>query len=61
MHSCSYSQRIAPDQHGCFPLLVCLIYDPGDDNTEGLEKTDAAEEAEVEEKIDAGFKEGGVK
>jgi hypothetical protein len=44
-----------------FPLLVGLNYDPGDDNTEGLEKTDAAEEAEVEEKIDAGFKEGGVK
>jgi endonuclease/exonuclease/phosphatase (EEP) superfamily protein YafD len=34
-----------------FPILVGLNYEPDDDNTEGLEKTDAGEEAEVEEKI----------
>jgi endonuclease/exonuclease/phosphatase (EEP) superfamily protein YafD len=44
-----------------FPLLVGLNYEPDSDNTEGLEKTDAGEEAEVEEKIDAAVKEGAVK
>jgi endonuclease/exonuclease/phosphatase (EEP) superfamily protein YafD len=44
-----------------FPLLVVLSYEPGGDNTEGLEKTNPAEEAEVEEKIDAGLKEGAEK
>lgn len=39
-----------------FPLLIGLNYDPGDDNTEGLEKTDAGEKAEVEEKIEDGKK-----
>lgn len=34
-----------------FPLLIELNYEPDNDNTEGLEKTNAAEEAEVEEKI----------
>jgi hypothetical protein len=38
-----------------FPLLIGLNYEPDDDNTEGLEKTDAGEEAEVEEKIEEGF------
>jgi hypothetical protein len=37
-----------------FPLLIGLNYEPDDDNTEGLEKTDAGEEAEVEEKIEDG-------
>jgi endonuclease/exonuclease/phosphatase (EEP) superfamily protein YafD len=35
-----------------FPILVGLNYEPDDDNTEGLEKPDAEEEAEVEEKIE---------
>ncbi len=35
-----------------FPLLIGLNYEPDNDNTEGLEKTNAGEEAEVEEKID---------
>jgi endonuclease/exonuclease/phosphatase (EEP) superfamily protein YafD len=39
-----------------FPLLIGLNYEPGDDNTEGLEKTNAGEEAEVEEKIEDGKK-----
>jgi endonuclease/exonuclease/phosphatase (EEP) superfamily protein YafD len=39
-----------------FPLLVGLNYEPGDDNTEGLEKTDAGEEDEVEDKIEDGKK-----
>ncbi|MGF1586921.1 MAG: endonuclease/exonuclease/phosphatase family protein [Bacteroidales bacterium] len=43
-----------------FPLLVGLNYEPGDDNTEGLEKTDAGEEEEVEEKIEDGEEEGAV-
>lgn len=37
-----------------FPLLIGLSYEPDEDNTEGLEKTDAGEEAEVEEKIQEG-------
>jgi hypothetical protein len=44
-----------------FPLLIGLNYEPDDDNTEGLEKTNAGEEAEVEEKIEVGIKEGAVK
>jgi endonuclease/exonuclease/phosphatase (EEP) superfamily protein YafD len=34
-----------------FPLLIRLNYEPDNDNTEGLKKTTAAEEAEVKEKI----------
>ncbi|MCA1757248.1 MAG: endonuclease/exonuclease/phosphatase family protein [Bacteroidales bacterium] len=34
-----------------FPLLIGLNYEPDTDNTEGLEKTNAAEEEKVEEKI----------
>jgi hypothetical protein len=37
-----------------FPLLIGLNYEPDDDNTDGLEKTNAGEEAEVEEKIEEG-------
>lgn len=37
-----------------FPLLIGLNYEPDGDNTEGLEKTNTNEEAEVEEKIEAG-------
>jgi len=37
-----------------FPLLIGLNYEPDDDNTEDLEKADAEEEAEVEEKIEEG-------
>ena len=44
-----------------FPLLIGLSYEPGDDNTEDLEKTDAGEEEEVEEKIDDGKEESAVK
>lgn len=44
-----------------FPLLVGLNYEPDDDNTDGLEKTNAGEEAEVKEKIDDGRKERTVK
>jgi len=44
-----------------FPLLIGLNYEPDDDNTEGLEKTNAGEEAEVEEKIEDGKKESDVK
>lgn len=40
-----------------FPLLIGLNYEPDDDNTEGLEKTDPGEEAEVEEKIEDGKEE----
>ncbi len=40
-----------------FPLLIGLNYEPDDDNTNGLKKTDAGEEAEVEEKIEKGIKE----
>jgi hypothetical protein len=43
-----------------FPLLIRLNYEPDDDNTEGLEETNADEEAEVEEKIEDGIKEGAV-
>jgi len=35
-----------------FPLLIGLNYEPDDDNTEGLEKTNTDERAEVEEKIE---------
>jgi endonuclease/exonuclease/phosphatase (EEP) superfamily protein YafD len=35
-----------------FPLLITLNYEPDEDNTDGLEKTDSNEEAEVEEKIE---------
>jgi endonuclease/exonuclease/phosphatase (EEP) superfamily protein YafD len=44
-----------------FPLLVGMNYEPDDDNTEGLEKTNAGEEEEVEEKIEEGLKEGALK
>ena len=44
-----------------FPLLIGLSYEPDDDNTEDLEKTDAGEEAEVEEKIEDGKKENAAK
>jgi len=37
-----------------YPLLIGLNYEPDGDNTEVLEKTDAGEEAEVEEKIEEG-------
>jgi endonuclease/exonuclease/phosphatase (EEP) superfamily protein YafD len=40
-----------------FPLLISLNYEPDTENSEGMEKTDAGEEEEVEEKIDNG-KEG---
>ena len=43
-----------------FPLLIGLNYEPDGDNTEGLEKTNAGEESEVEERIEDG-KEGAVK
>jgi endonuclease/exonuclease/phosphatase (EEP) superfamily protein YafD len=43
-----------------FPLLIGLNFEPDGDNTEGLEKTNADEEAEVEEKIEDGIKEGAV-
>ncbi|MFO7977445.1 MAG: endonuclease/exonuclease/phosphatase family protein [Bacteroidales bacterium] len=39
-----------------FPMLVGLNYEPGEDNTEEPEKTDAGEEQEVEEKIQDGKK-----
>lgn len=44
-----------------FPLLIGLNYEPDDDNTEGLEKTNAREEAGVEEKIEDGKKESTEK
>ena len=44
-----------------FPLLISLNYEPDQNNTEGLEKTNAGEEAEVEEKIEDGIKESAVK
>ncbi len=44
-----------------FPLLIALNYEPDKNNTEGLEKTNAVEEAEVEEKIEDGKKESGEK
>jgi endonuclease/exonuclease/phosphatase (EEP) superfamily protein YafD len=37
-----------------FPFMINLNYEPDGDNTEGLEKTDADEKAEVEEKIEEG-------
>jgi endonuclease/exonuclease/phosphatase (EEP) superfamily protein YafD len=39
-----------------FPLLVGLNYEPDGDNTEGVEQTNAAEEEEIEEKIEDGGK-----
>jgi endonuclease/exonuclease/phosphatase (EEP) superfamily protein YafD len=39
-----------------FPLLIGLNYEPDNDNAEGLEKIDAEEEAEVDEKIEEGKK-----
>ena len=44
-----------------FPLLVGLNYEPDGTNTEGLEKADASEEAEVEEKIEEGKKDNDRK
>lgn len=44
-----------------YPLLIGLNYEPGSNNTDGLEKTDADEEAEVEEKIDDGKEESTEK
>ncbi len=44
-----------------FPLLIGLNYEPEDDNIEDLEKTDAGEEAEVEEKIENGMQESAEK
>lgn len=40
-----------------YPLLIGLSYEPQEDNTEDLEKTNLKEEAEVEEKIENGIKE----
>lgn len=40
-----------------FPLLIGLNYEADGDNTEGLEKINASEKAEVEEKIENGKKE----
>ena len=34
-----------------FPLLIGLNYEPDGDNTEGLEKTNAGEEAKVKKKL----------
>ncbi len=41
-----------------YPILINLNYEPEQDNTEGLEKTNGKENAEVEEKIEEGKKEG---
>lgn len=40
-----------------FPLLIGLNYEPNADNTEVLEKVNASEKSEVEEKIEDGKKE----
>lgn len=40
-----------------YPLLIGLSYEPDTKNTEGLEKPDAEEKAEVEEKIEEGKEE----
>ncbi|TCO11097.1 endonuclease/exonuclease/phosphatase family protein [Natronoflexus pectinivorans] len=40
-----------------FPLLIGLNFEPEEDNTEDIEKPDADEKAEVEEKIENGKKE----
>ncbi len=40
-----------------FPILIGLNYEPDSDNTDGREKADSGEEAEVEEKIEDGKKE----
>lgn len=40
-----------------FPILIGLNFEPDEDNTEDLEKTDSKEEAEVEEKIQDGKEE----
>lgn len=44
-----------------FPLLISLNYEPGDDNTEGLETTDSEEEEKVEEKIENEMNESSKK
>ncbi|MCA1761159.1 MAG: endonuclease/exonuclease/phosphatase family protein, partial [Bacteroidales bacterium] len=44
-----------------FPLMIGLNYEPDEDNTEGLEKTDAGDKAEVEEKIEEGKEESAGK
>ena len=44
-----------------FPLLIGLNFEPDDDNTDGLEKTNAGEAREVEEKIEDVKKERAVK
>ncbi len=44
-----------------FPILIGLNYEPDNDNTEDLEKTNKTEEAEVEEKIEDGKKESAAK
>ncbi|MEB2778636.1 endonuclease/exonuclease/phosphatase family protein [Algoriphagus sp. D3-2-R+10] len=41
-----------------FPIFIGLNYEPDEDNTDGLEKTDPDEEEEVEEKIGEGKNEG---
>lgn len=40
-----------------YPILIGLNFEPDEDNTEDLEKTDSKEEAEVEEKIEDGREE----
>lgn len=40
-----------------FPIMISVNYEPDEDNTENLEKADAKEKQEVEEKIDEGKKE----
>jgi endonuclease/exonuclease/phosphatase (EEP) superfamily protein YafD len=40
-----------------FPIFIKLNYEPDEDNTEGLEKADPEEKAEVEEKIQEGKQE----
>lgn len=37
-----------------YPLLIGLNYEPNSENSEGLKKTNNAEEAEIEEKIEEG-------
>ncbi|WP_169714346.1 endonuclease/exonuclease/phosphatase family protein [Algoriphagus antarcticus] len=37
-----------------YPIFISLNYEPDEDNTEGLKDTNAVEEEEVEEKIEAG-------
>jgi hypothetical protein len=40
-----------------FPIMVELTYEPESDDTEDLEKSDAEEDNEVEEKIEDGMRE----